>query len=254
MKTNGRPPDAAEEAERIVRTAEKHGVTLRLIGGLAIRFHCHGPHSTHLREYHDIDVFGLGRERDGLFSVFEQLGYSPNKMFNALYGATRLQFLSSRDQKDVDVYLDKFIMEHTLDFRQRLRLDDLTIPITDLALTKLQNEELEEKDAKDIVAILEDHCLGHGDDRETINLDYIADLCSQDWGLYKTIMESIEKIGEFIEKDSAGVAGSDALTHKLETIRSSLVSRKKGLRWRARRLIGERVKWYEQVEAGEGEA
>jgi hypothetical protein len=67
-------------------------------------------------------------------------------------------------------------------------------------------------------------------------------------------MESIEKIGEFIEKDSAGVVRSNALTHKLETIRSSLISRKKGLRWRARRLIGERVKWYEQVEAGEGEA
>ena len=145
-------------------------------------------------------------------------------------------------------------MEHTLDFRQRLRLDDLTIPITDLLLTKLQNEELEEKDVKDIVAILEDHGLGRSDDRETINLDYLADLCSKDWGLYKTITESIEKIREFIRKDASRVAGSDALTHKLTTIQSSLITRKKGLRWRIRSRIGERVKWYKQVEAGEGEA
>jgi len=57
----------------------------------------------------------------------------------------------------VDVFLDKFRMEQSLDFRQRLRLDDVTIPITDLLLTKLQIVELNEKDLKDIVAILEDH-------------------------------------------------------------------------------------------------
>ena len=178
----------------------------------------------------------------------------PNKKFNLLYSDTRLQFLSSRDQKNVDVFLDKFIMEHALDLRQRLRLDDLTIPITDLLLTKLQNEKLEEKDAKDIVAILEDHELGRSDDREIINLDYLAGLCSQDWGLYKTIMESIEKIRKNIRKDVSRVSGSDALTQKLETIRTSLTTRKKGLRWKARKLIGERVKWYEEVEMGEDEA
>lgn len=31
-----------EEAERIVRSAGQCGVTLRLIGGLAVQFHCHG--------------------------------------------------------------------------------------------------------------------------------------------------------------------------------------------------------------------
>lgn len=135
----------------------------------------------------------------------------PNKKFNLLYSDTRLQFLSSRDQKNVDVFLDKFIMEHALDLRQRLRLDDLTIPITDLLLTKLQNEKLEEKDAKDIVAILEDHELGRSDDREIINLDYLAGLCSQDWGLYKTIMESIEKIRKNIRKDVSLVPSASCI-------------------------------------------
>jgi hypothetical protein len=57
IENRRKAPDSNEEAQRIVRTAEKRGVTLRLIGGLAIGFHCHGPHSTHLREYNDIDVF-----------------------------------------------------------------------------------------------------------------------------------------------------------------------------------------------------
>ena len=251
---NAERADSAEEAERIVRIAEDNGVTLRLIGGLAIRFHCHGPHSAHLREYHDIDFFGLGKQRRGIFSIFEKLGYSPNREFNLLYGGTRLQFAKGEHQKNADVFLDKFEMEHTLDFRRRLRLYDLTIPITDLLLTKLQNVELEEEDAKDIVAILEDHELGHSDDRETMNLDYVTDLCSRNWGLHRTITDSLDKIRGFIDQDSPSAAGAEELTQKIEAIRSSLMSRKKGLRWRARSLIGERVKWYKEVEVGQGEA
>jgi hypothetical protein len=254
LGASARPLDSSEEAERIVTSAEDNGVTLRLVGGLAIRFHCHGPHSAHLREYHDIDVFGLSKQRGGILSVFEKLGYSPNKQFNLLYGSTRLQFVKGGRQKNVDVFLDKFEMQHTLDFRRRLRLDDLTIPITDLLLTKLQNVKLEDKDAKDIVAILEDHELGHSNDRETINLGYIADLCSRNWGLHRTITDSLDKTRKFIDQNKSRVLGAEDLTGKIEAVRSSLVTTKKGLRWRARSLIGERVKWYKEVEAGEGEA
>jgi hypothetical protein len=253
LKTNGGEVDPLYEAERIVRTAENDGITLRLIGGLAIQFHCHGQHSAHLREYHDIDVFGLGKQRRRILSVFKKLGYSPNREFNMLYGDTRLQFINNEHHKNVDVFLEKFRMEHTLGLAQRLRLDDMTIPITDLLLTKLQNVKLEEKDAKDIIAILEDHDLGHIDDRETLNVDYVADLCSRDWGLYKTVTDNLEKLREFIGKDAASVTGSKELTMKLGAIHNSLINIKKGLRWRVRSLIGERVKWYGEVEAGEGE-
>ena len=246
--------DSAEEAERIVRSAGDCGVTLRLIGGLAIRFHCHGLHSTHLREYHDIDLFGLGKQVRRIFSLFDKLGYSSNREFNLLYSDTRLQFVKGEHQKNVDVFLDKFEMEHTLDFRRRLTLDDLTIPITDLLLTKLQNVKLEAKDAKDVVAILEDHELGHRDDRETINLDYLANLCARNWGLYRTIMDSLDKIRRFVDQDAPSTAAVKDLTRKIETIRSSLVTEKKGLRWMARSLFGERVKWYKEVEVGQGEA
>jgi hypothetical protein len=221
---------------------------------MAIRFHCHGLHATHLREYHDIDLFGLGKQRRGISSIFARLGYSPNSEFNLLYGDARLQFVKGEHQKNVDVFLDKFEMEHTLDFRQRLRLDDLTIPITDLLLTKLQNVELETKDVKDVVAILEDHKLGHSDDRETINLDYLANLCSRNWGLYRTIMASLDKIRRFIDQDAPSASGAEDLTRKIEAIRSSVMTKKKGLRWRARSMIGERVKWYKEVEPGQAEA
>lgn len=253
MKTNARDVDAVEEAEKIVRVAEDNRVTLRLIGGLAIRFHCHGQHSTHLREYHDIDVFGLRKEYGGILSVFQRLGYSPNAEYNLLYGDTRLQFIHQVSRREVEVFLDKFRMGHTLDFRRRLQLDDLTIPITDLLLTKLQVVQFAEKDARDIIAISEDHELGHSDERETLNLDYVVRLCSKDWGLYTTITRNIVTINELIAQEASGLAAGKDLVKRLGAIRDALMAGKKGLRWRFRSLIGERVRWYREVETGQGE-
>ena len=241
-----------EEAERIVRRAEQCGVTLRLMGGMAVRFHCHGPHSAHLREHGDIDLFGLSDQWKGIFRIFNQLGYAPNCEFNGLYGQSRLQYLRGEHQKDIDVFLDKFEMEHTLDFRSRLWLDDLTIPITDLLLTKLQMTKLEAKDTSDVVAILEDHELGHSDDRETINLDYLGNLCSRDWDLYRSIIDNVDRI-KLVGQGTPGITWSDNLTQKLETIRGSLMTTRKGLKWNARSIIGDRVKWYREIEIGEGE-
>ncbi len=45
-------------------------------------------------------------------------------------------------------------MCNVLQIGQRLELDEHTIPITDLLLTKLQIVEVNEKDIRDLVAIL----------------------------------------------------------------------------------------------------
>jgi peroxiredoxin (alkyl hydroperoxide reductase subunit C) len=250
--------DPLEEAKKIVGAGEKNGVILRLIGGLAIRVHCHGAHAGHLREYHDIDVYGLGKERMGIKSIFEQLGYSPNEEFNAWsLNLGRWQFINRLQKNKVDVFLDKFRMQHTLDFSRRLQLDDFTIPITDLLLTKLQiGERLEAKDVNDIVAILEDHEVGHSDDKETLNVDYLAELCSRDWGLYKTVTGSLQKVKRSVEDGVLQCIGMEAseLLLKTDAIRDAIISKNKGLGWKARGLLGERVKWYDEVETGENEA
>jgi hypothetical protein len=73
--------DPTEEAKTIVKVAQEKGVTLRVIGGVAIRLHCHGQHSKHLREYDDIDVFGFRKESEGIRSFFEKMLYVPNMRY-----------------------------------------------------------------------------------------------------------------------------------------------------------------------------
>jgi hypothetical protein len=242
-----------EEATRIIQVANGDKVTLRLIGGVAVRFHCHGPHSSHVRTYHDIDIFGLSRERTGIHLIFQKLGYSPNDRYNVLYGASRLQFFNPSNKGHVDVYLDKFIMDHTLDFRTRLAIDKVTISVTDLLLTKLQIVRFTEKDSIDTIAILEDHVIGQKDDQETLNLEYIARLCAEDWGLYKTFTLNLHKMREIIEKGSLTPEEREDLTVKIEAIQKAVENKEKTLRWKLRSLLGEKIKWYEEIETGEGE-
>jgi hypothetical protein len=110
---------------------------------------------------------------------------------------------------------------------------------------------------QDIVAILEDHDLGHTDDKETLNVDYMKELCSQDWGLYKTVTDSLQNISQNIENEvlvqCVGMEAAELL-EKVNAIRDSLNSSKKTLKWRARRVLGERVKWYKEVEEDTAEA
>jgi hypothetical protein len=245
--------DPVEESKKIVKAAEDEGAVLRLMGGLAIRIHCHGPHSAHLRNYQDIDLFGLAKDQKKLFSVFKKLGYLPNTKFNALYGRTRREFIGPEDHKNVDLFLDKFSMQHVLDFRERLQLDDLTVPVTDLLLTKLQNVKLTEKDERDIVAIVEDHEIGRSDEKEIINIDYVARLCARDWGLYKTIIDNIGRIARFQESDRAIALEKEKLVGKLEVIQEAIKTAPKKFRWKLRSILGERLRWYNEVELGEGE-
>jgi len=245
--------NAIEEAKKIIKVAEDKKVTLRVIGGLAVRYHCHGPHSVHLRAYHDIDLFGLEKESKKIFSVFQELGYIPNKRFNVLNGAHHLQFIEQESGKNVNIFLDKFKMDHTLNFRDRLHLDRLIIPITVLLLTKFQIEKFTRKDGTDIIAILEDHKLGDTDEQETLNINYIAELCSRNWGLYKTITNNLTNLINLIKKGTFSTREEDGLVSKLETIQNVIKTKKKTLRWKLRSLLGEKVNWYEEVGIGEGE-
>jgi hypothetical protein len=62
------------------------------MGDVAAAIHCHALHPEHVRDYHDVDLFGLLKESKGIHSVMSKLGYSADIMLNALRGVTRLKF------------------------------------------------------------------------------------------------------------------------------------------------------------------
>jgi len=200
------------------------------------------------RRYVDIDVIGHRKETAKIKQLFGELGYRPRERFNALHGS-RLIFNDIKNQRRVDVFLDVFQMCHKFDFKDRMGLEPRTLPVSDLLATKLQIVEINEKDIKDILALLLDHDISAAEVPDGINAAYIAKLCAEDWGMYRTFTVNLAKIAEY-----AGGSGLDdeqrkRVSGRAESLKSSIEAMPKSMGWKMRARVGDRKRWYELPEA-----
>lgn len=244
--------DMPEEARRIVDHARSLDVRLRLMGGLAVRVHCTSLDFCE-RPYSDIDLMGLGSQAAGIERVFEDLGYTSDKEFNVLHGGQRLKFEDHVNNRHVEVFLDKFRMDQTLDFRGRLDIHPYTISLTDLFVTKIQVVKMDEKDFHDLFSLFRDHKIGTDDRDGVINARYIAQLCAHDWGLYHTALRNLDRIPEFYDFFKLDNAERESMNRKLWILKLMMIEEPKGPIWKARDRLGERLPYYEEVERVGGE-
>ncbi|HEX3509452.1 MAG TPA: hypothetical protein VHW94_13800, partial [Candidatus Dormibacteraeota bacterium] len=84
--------DPVLEAKRVVESAAKAGLTVRILGGVAVRMHA--PSETPLppRSVGDIDLAIKQGGWRALADFLKSSGYAADDMFNALNGARRLLF------------------------------------------------------------------------------------------------------------------------------------------------------------------
>ncbi len=241
--------DIVQEAQRIVNEAETKGITLRLFGGMAIRFRC--PSATHRglqRRYADIDFMGLSKQSKLIKKLFIELGYAPREIFNAMQGNRRLIYNDIEHERRVDIFLDVFEMCHKFDFKDRLTIDKLTIPLADLLATKLQVVEITDREYRDIIALMHDHELADTDAQETINGAYLARLASGDWGIYKTFTVTIGNILSALKDFELAENDRDIVRKRLEDLQSRIENVPKSMGWKMRAKIGEKKQWYELPE------
>ena len=235
-------------AHQIIGAAAQRGVCLRLLGGMAVKAICDSAASMTLPpEGLDLDLAVYGKDRKQLDLVMEDLGYEPQRRFNALHGQRRLKYFNEQQGIALDVFVDTFHMCHRLAFADRLELSELTLPLADLLLSKLQIVQMGEKDLRDIYAILCDHELGHLGDVDSVEASYIGSICSDDWGWYKTITlnlaKSMDLVDDFLADEEREIYVSRArqLMQVIEAV-------PKSLRWQARARIGEAKRWYDLPE------
>jgi len=235
------------EIEKILSSAKDEAVTLKLLGATAIRSRSEtAKKMSQSRKLTDLDFVAYKKDRQKIEGIFARLGYTPNATFNMIHGDERLMFFGS-DFK-IDVWLEVFRMAHTFNFKDRLALDDRTLPLSDLLMTKLQIVELNEKDVRDIICLLIDHNISQDDkDRETINVKRIADECAKNWGVYKTFTLNLDKIKTLMPKyeNEATPVDSKIVLEKIDQIRSSIEAAPKGMGWKMRAKVGEKQRWYE---------
>ncbi len=201
------------------------------------------------REYRDLDFVVADVDRKKIEPFFNDLGYESNRRFNLLNGSKRQIYLDPNSERHVDVFVGQFEMCHKLPMNDRLQLDPVTVPLADLLLSKAQIVHLNHKDALDIASLLLYNETGT-DDTGRINLDYIARLCSQDWGLYKTTSINLKRVEEVVaEKDlNLTEAERSVIRNRISEINKAIEAMPKSLAWQMRDKVGTRVRWYEEVE------
>jgi len=134
-----------------------------------------------------------------------------------------------------------------IDLRDRLHAPGPVLTLADLLLMKLQVVESNEKDLSDIVCLLTDKDFTRGSDAG-IDLDYLAGLASQDWGLWRTITMVADRAGAWAAR-TQGLASRDRVQRQVREFVETLEAEPKSRAWKLRARIGEHKQWYMVPEA-----
>jgi hypothetical protein len=241
--------DIYEETKRILGSARERNVVLRLLGGMAIRFHCPIALASPLsRKYVDIDIVGHAKQSKDIKRLFVDLGYTPRNRFNAMHGDKRLIFNDIEHERRVDIFLDVFEMCHKFNFKDRLNIEPYTLSLADLIATKLQVVQMTEREYKDLICLLLNHLVGTKDDPETINGAYLAKLASDDWGIYVTFKQTIHNQVGALDSYELTPEQQRIVKDRAQQILNMIEKAPKSMRWKMRARVGEKVPWYELPE------
>ena len=161
-------------------------------------------------------------------------------------------YFTAPSGRPIDVMVDRLSMCHTLDFRPSFGSASPTLDPADLLLSKLQIVELNAKDAHDIFHLLSGVRVGQRRRlaRPFIDPDRFGSVLSGDWGWWRTVTGSLNKLPDLLSSQPGLVPPYpkyDALTQAKQLLEIAETV-PKGLKWKTRAKVGDRVRWYELPE------
>jgi hypothetical protein len=258
--------EVVEEALRITDEARRGGVTLRIMGGIAVRIHTHYfssfyEHLTLPRgeggKLRDIDMVTYKSQSGKAHKLFIDLGYKPDKLVMAYFGESRFMYHHPEGLYNVDLFFENLRFSHEINLGSggkvgRLELDYPTLTVADLILGKLQIHEITEKDIRDLSVLLREHHLENGDVEDSISLGRIASSLAQDWGFWYDARSNLELVAKSAERylrdDLIEKEDSNDIAKKVKMILESIDEAPKSKNWLKSEREGDRKKWWEDVE------
>lgn len=244
-------PVIQAEAEELVASATEQGMTVRVVGSTGIRMHCTQALSAMDdvdRPPKDLDVVVRSGDRNGLRSMLEARGYVVDRDLLVAMEGRRFAFRHDGLDLDLDVFVERLQFCHTIELAGRWERHSTTIPIEDLLLQKLQVHELTGSDAIDAAIVLATHEVGSAGDQERIDRDYVAGVLAGDWGFHRDATANLDRV-----REAAGalVPLSPERVRRVNDAAAALgdaiQGARKGMGWRMRARVGERMQWWEDV-------
>jgi hypothetical protein len=230
---------------------ENRHMVMRLIGALAFRTHC--PQFGYIqdalgRKFTDIDFASYRRLSRDITRLLTELGYIEEKMVTQLFGESRMLFNDPIYGRHIDIFFEKLDFCHPVIFSGRLEAEELTLPLAELLLEKMQIVKINEKDLIDSIMLLREHPVGDSD-KEIINAGLIAHTLGDDWGFWRTMTANLKLLSERLD-GYADLKDDDRqiVRERIRQLQERIERQPKTTRWKLRSRIGERVKWYKDVE------
>jgi len=239
------------ELKRILKASDGAGIILRVIGSLAFQMHCqkYGYLQAAMgRAYTDIDFAAYHRQTREIQAMMAGLGYKENREVFIVSEGDRAIFERQEVGLHIDVFYEKLDFCHAIYWKDRLEVDHPSIPLAEMLLEKMQIVQINEKDVIDTIMLLLEHPLGD-EDHETINIKRVAGLCSADWGLWRTTSMNLDKVRQLAQGyEQLSHAQKEIIDSQVKTALSRIDQEPKPLAWRLRARVGDRVKWYKDVD------
>jgi hypothetical protein len=239
------------ELKRILKASDDAGIILRVIGSLAFQMHC--PKFGYLqaamgRAYTDIDFAAYQRQTREIQAMMAGLGYRENREVFIVSEGARAIFERREVGLHIDVFYEKLDFSHVIHWKDRLEVDHPSIPLAEMLLEKMQIVQINEKDIIDTIMLLLEHPLGE-QDQETINIKRVAELCSTDWGLWRTTSMNLEKVRKLAQGyEQLTGTQKEMIDSQVKSALQRMDQEPKSLAWRIRARVGDRVKWYKEVD------
>jgi hypothetical protein len=239
--------DIVSEGERLLAIADEQGVALRLLGGIAVRLKAPAIPPSLDRPYKDID-FAVPKKGGGAADkLLRSAGYEPNVAFNAMHARERGLYYDEVHGRQVDLFINAFRMCHEIPLGDRLQVETQTVPLAELMLTKLQIIEVNEKDIRDTVLLFHGHPIGDNDDG-AVNGARIAELCADDWGLWRTITANLDRCRAHVGDYELPVEDRSRVEARFDELQERIEAAPKSRGWRRRAKVGDRKPWYDLPE------
>jgi len=241
-------PDIRTEAERLSAAVRRANLGMRLMGGMAVWLVAPSVRNPPFgRSYEDLDFAVRKRDSRAVTPFLVGEGYVPERLFNSIHGAQRLNFGHPGGAWTIDVVIDELRMSHVIELRGRLEPGSPTLDLADLLLTKLQIWEINEKDLGDVTCLLADRVVSESGDGEAIDLRRVLRLTGDDWGLCHTVERNLRKVADFAREHRPVDAPFDPVA-QADALLAAIGSGRKSMGWQLRARVGERMRWYETPE------
>ena len=239
--------DIVSEGERLLGLASSQGVPLRLLGGVAVRIKAPGVPPSLAREYKDIDFAVTKKGGGAADKLLRSAGYEPHVAFNAMHARERGLYYDETNGRQVDLFIHAFRMCHEIPLGDRLNVETQTVPLAELMLTKLQIIEVNEKDIRDTVLLFHGHPIADHDDG-AVNGARIAELCADDWGLWRTITANLDRCRDHVGDYELPEGARERIEARFDELLERIEAAPKSRGWRRRAKVGDRKPWYDLPE------